>query len=152
MCFAPQRRALFDTKWQPHRQRAARPPGVFNIFASKCLSRHNDVHFFDISKSKSGPRLRYLVHFDFQMCSRHNGAHFFHIATSKSRPNMVCVATFHLQMCFAPQRCALFRHLNFQKWHEHVVFWRFSFKMCFALNRRATFHLSSGKLTPHPPL
>ena len=29
---------------------------------------HNGVHFFNISTSKSGPRLRCLVRFDFKMC------------------------------------------------------------------------------------
>ena len=29
--------------------------GVFNILTSKCASRHNGVHFFDIWTSKSGP-------------------------------------------------------------------------------------------------
>ena len=34
----------------------------------KCASRHNGVHFFDISTSKSGPRMVCFVHFDFEMC------------------------------------------------------------------------------------
>ena len=34
----------------------------------KCASRHNGVHFFDISTSKSGPRMVCFVHFDFKMC------------------------------------------------------------------------------------
>ena len=37
------------------------------ILTSKCASRHNGVHFFDISTSKSGARLRCFVHFDFEM-------------------------------------------------------------------------------------
>ena len=41
---------------------------VFNILTSKCASRHNGVHFFDIATSKSGPTLVCFVHFDFQMC------------------------------------------------------------------------------------
>ena len=45
MCFAPQRRALFRhlnfQKWS-------------YISAWTCASRHNGVHFFDISTSKSG--------------------------------------------------------------------------------------------------
>ena len=40
----------------------------FNILTSKCASRHNGVHFFDISISKSGPNLVCFVHFDFDMC------------------------------------------------------------------------------------
>ena len=38
------------------------------ILTSTCASRHNSVHFFDISTSKSGPTLRCFVHFDFDMC------------------------------------------------------------------------------------
>ena len=64
MCFAPQRRALFRhlnfQKWSEH--------GVFYILTSKCASRHNGVHFFDISTSKSGLNRSVFVHFDFEMC------------------------------------------------------------------------------------
>ena len=35
---------------------------------SKCASRHNGVHFFNISTSKSGPRMVCFVHFDLEMC------------------------------------------------------------------------------------
>ena len=38
------------------------------ILTWKCASRHNGVHFFDISTSKSGPTLRCFVHFDLEMC------------------------------------------------------------------------------------
>ena len=125
------------------------------ILTWKCASRHNGVHFFDISTSKSGPSMVCFVHFDLEMCfapactfstseppklartcsvlyiltwkcaSRHNGVHFFDISTSKSGPSMVCFVHFDLEMCFAPQRRALFRHLNFQKWSKHGVFCTF---------------------------
>ena len=49
------------------RPKVVRTPSVFNILTSKCASRHNGVHFFDISTSKSGP-LVCFVHFDFEMC------------------------------------------------------------------------------------
>jgi len=48
--------------------KVVRTPGVFNILTSKCASRHNGVHFFNIATSKSGPTLRCFVHFDFEMC------------------------------------------------------------------------------------
>ena len=48
--------------------KVVRTPSVFNILTSKCASRHNGVHFFDISTSKSGPTLVCFVHFDFEMC------------------------------------------------------------------------------------
>ena len=38
------------------------------LLTSKCASRHNGVHFFDIETSKSGPTLRCFVHFNFEMC------------------------------------------------------------------------------------
>ena len=88
---------------------------VLCILTSKCASRHNGVHFYDIATSKSAPKLRYFVHFDFDMCFAHNGVHFFDISTSKSGPVLVCVVHFDFEMCFAPQRRALFRHRNFLK-------------------------------------
>ena len=50
------------------RPKVARTCGVFHILTSKCASRHNGVHFFDILTSKSGPRIVCFVHFDFEMC------------------------------------------------------------------------------------
>ena len=48
--------------------KVVRTPGGFNILTSKCASRHNGVHFFDITTSKSGLRMVCFVHFDFEMC------------------------------------------------------------------------------------
>ena len=95
MSFAPQRRALFQhlnfqkcsdhgvfcTFWLRNVLRATtactfstsqlpkvlRPWCVLCILTSKCASRHNGVHLFDIATSKSGPILRCFVHFDFEM-------------------------------------------------------------------------------------
>ena len=96
MCFAPQRRALFRhlnlQKWSEHGvfcafwlgnvlrattactfstselPKVVRDRRVLYILTWKCASRHNGVHFFDISTSKSGPRMVCFVHFDFEMC------------------------------------------------------------------------------------
>ena len=96
MCFAPQRRALFRhlnfQKWSEHGvfctfwlrnvlrattactfstsqlPKVVRAWCVLYIFTSKCASRHNGVHFFDISTSKSGPDLVCFVHFDLETC------------------------------------------------------------------------------------
>ena len=78
MCFAPQRRALFlgnvlrattactfSTSQLP---KVVRPWCVLHILTSKCASRHNGVHFFDIATSKSGPTMVCFAHFDFKMC------------------------------------------------------------------------------------
>ena len=96
MCFAPQPRALFRhlnlQKWSEHGvfctfwlgnvlrattactfstsqlPKVVREWCVLYILTSKCASRHNGVHFSDISTSKSGPDLVCFVHFDFEMC------------------------------------------------------------------------------------
>ena len=41
---------------------------AFNMFTSKCASRHNGVHFFDISTSKNAPSMVCFAHFDLEMC------------------------------------------------------------------------------------
>ena len=41
---------------------------VLHILTCKCASRHNGVHFFDISTAKSGPHPVCFAHFDLQMC------------------------------------------------------------------------------------
>ena len=55
---------------------------VLYILTSKCASRHNGVHFFDISTSKSGPRMVLYI-LTSKCASRHNGVHFFisHLAS-----------------------------------------------------------------------
>ena len=55
----------FSTSEPP---KVARTCGALYILTWKCASRHNGVHFFDISTSKSGPNLVCFVHFDFKMC------------------------------------------------------------------------------------
>ena len=136
----------FSTSQLP---KVVRPWCVLYIFTWKCASRHNGVHFFDISTSKSGPTLVCFVHsttactfsssqlpkvvrtwcvlyiLTSKCASRHNGVHFFIISTSKSGPNLVCFVHFDFEMCFAPQRRALFHHLNFQKWSGPGVFCTF---------------------------
>ena len=113
----------FSTSEPP---KVARTCGVLYILTWKYASRHNGVHFFDISTSKSRPTLRGVLHILTWKCaSRHNGVHFFDIWTSKSGPDLVCPVHFDLEMCFAPQRRALFRHLNFQKWSGAEVFCTF---------------------------
>ena len=91
MCFAPQRRALYlhlkCQKWSTplvfctfwlgnvllattactfstsQLPKVVRTPSVLYILTWKCASRHNGVHFFNISTSKSGPSTRCFVHF-----------------------------------------------------------------------------------------
>ena len=100
----------FSTSQLP---KVLRDPGVLYIFTSKCASRHNGVHFLDISTSKSAPR-----------------------------PPPPIFNTFYFQMCFAPQRRTLFRHCNFQKWSEPLVFLIFWFRNVLRATTACTFSTS----------
>ena len=105
MCFAPQWRALFRhlnfQKWSGH--------------GSKCASRHNSVHFFDISTSKSGPDMVCFVHFDFEMCLAPQQRALFHIATLKSAPKLRCFVHFDFEMAS--------RHNSVPSFISHLATW-----------------------------
>ena len=89
------KRSRFAHFWQgaeslaPATQTASEPSKVvlacrvFNILTWKCASRHNGVHFFDISTSKSAPNLVYFVHFDFQMCFAPQRRAIFHLSSGQ---------------------------------------------------------------------
>ena len=102
MCFAPQRRALFDISTSKN------APSV--VLTSKCASRHNSVHFFDMSTSKSGLCTFWLGH-----VLRATTARTFSTSTWQLPKVLqewcVCFVHFDFEMCFAPQRCALFSSL-----------------------------------------
>ena len=74
------------------RPKVVRTPSVFNMLAWKCASRHSGVHFFDISTSKSGPKLVCFVHFDLEMCfAPQRRALFRHLKCQKlSAPGVFC--------------------------------------------------------------
>ena len=92
---------------------------VLTHLTSKCASRHNGVHFFDIESPSNRQKVvrtpGVLCIFTWKCASRHNGVPFFHIATSKSGSELKCFVHFYFKMCFVPHRRALFQHLNFQK-------------------------------------
>ena len=89
------------------------------LLTSKCTSRHNAVHFFDISISKSGPRPPVFNTFDLEMCFAPQRSALFLTSQLPKVVRTWCVLyTFDLEMCFAPQRRAFFQHRNFQKWSE----------------------------------
>ena len=73
----------FSTSQLP---KVVRDRQLFTRLTWKCASRHNDVHFFSISTSKSGPNLSLFTLLTWKCASRHNGVHFFSISTSKSGP------------------------------------------------------------------
>ena len=79
----------FSTSQPP---KVVQTPSVLNILTWKCASRHNGVHFFDISTSKSGPTMVCFVHFDFEMCfAPQRRALFRHLNCQKwSAPGVLC--------------------------------------------------------------
>jgi len=125
---------------------------VLYIFTWKCASRHNGVHFFDISTSKSGPTMVCFVHVHFEMCfAPRRRALFRHRNFQKFRaPGVFNILTW---------KCAsrhngvhLFDIVTSKSGPTMRCFVHFDLEMCFSPQRRAIFHLSSGQLAPHPPL
>ena len=109
MCFAPRRCALFQ---HLNFQKCSEAElFFFGILSWKCASRHNGVHFFDISLPKVVRSCGVLYILTSKCASRHNCVHFFDSATSKSAPELRWFVHFDFQMCFAPQRRAIF-HLS----------------------------------------
>ena len=92
------------------------------IFTSKCASRHNGVHFFDMWSSKSVPSMVCFVHFDFEMC----------FAPQR------CALFRHLNFpkCFEVGVFGAILTSNCASRHNGVQF----------------VHLSSDQMAPHPPL
>ena len=125
---------------------------VLYILTWKCASRHNDVHFFDISTSKSGPRMVCFVHFDLEMCfAPQRRALFRHLNFQKwSGAVVFCTLTWK---CASRHGDVHFFDISTSKsGSELLCFVHFDLEMCFVPQRRAIFHLSSGQLAPHPPL
>ena len=121
MCFSPQRRVIFlhrnFKKWSEHAvfctfspenvllataacnfstsqlQKVVRTWHVLYSFTWKCASRHSGVQFFNISTSKSGPKLTCFVHFHFKMCfSPQRRAIFQHLNFKKWSENVSFLA------------------------------------------------------------
>ena len=115
MRFAPQQRALFRhlnfQKWSKPQvfwhvllpnvlhtatastfstsqfPKVAQESIFFALFASKCASRHNGVHFFDISTSKSGPSLKCFDTFHVKMCFAPQRRAIFHVSSAQMSPH-----------------------------------------------------------------
>ena len=181
MCFAPQRRALFRhrnfQKWSDHgvfcafslrnvlrattactfstseAPKVVRTPCVFNSLTWKCASRHNGVHFFNISTAKSGPELVCFVHFDLENVLRATTACTFSTSQLPKVVRTWCVLYILTSKCASRHNGVhSFDIATSKSGPTMVCFVHFHFEMCFAPQRCAIFHLSSGQLAPHPPL
>ena len=90
------------------RPKEVQAPGVFNILTSKCASRHNRVHFFDISISKSGPSMVCFVHFDFEMCFAPQQRALFHHRNFQKWSGAGVFCTFWLRNVLRPTTACAF--------------------------------------------
>ena len=139
----------FSTSESP---KVVRTPCVFDIFTSKCASRHNGVHFFDISTSKSRPTLRCFAHFDFQMCFAPQRRTLFRHLNFQKWSTTACTFSTSQLPKVVHNGVHFFDISTSKSGPTMVCFIHFDLEMCFASQRRAIFHLSSGQLAPHPPL
>ena len=122
------------------RPKVLRTPQLFALLASKCASRHNSVHFFNIATSKSGPNMVCVVHFDLAMCfARQRRALFRHLNFQKwSGPGVLCTFWLRNVLCTTTavtfstsqlpkvvrltSKCAS-RHNGVQFFIAHLVSW-----------------------------
>ena len=129
-------------------------PQIFPLLTWKCASRHSCAHSFDISTSKSSPRMVCFVHFDFEMCfAPQLRALFRHLNCQKwSGLRTWCVLYILTWKCASRHNGVQFFDISTSKSGPSMVcFVHFDLEMCFAPQRRATFHLSSPQMAPHPP-
>ena len=151
-------------KTTSERPKVLRTRQCFTLLTSKCASRHNGVHLFDITTSKSGPNLVCFVLHATTTCtfsssqlpkvvrtwcvlyiltskcaSRHNGVHFFIISTPKSGPNMVCFVHFDFKCASRHKGVHFFDISTSKSGLSMVCLAHFELEMCFAPQRRALF-------------
>ena len=179
MCFAPQRRAIFEHRnfkkrrksvvfctfwltnvlrapaachfWTSELQKVARECGVLRILTYTCTSRHSGVQFLRIETSKIGPTVRCFVHFELKMCFVPQCRAIF---WTSERTKLVRACGV---LCILPCKCASrhsgvpFLNMGTSKIVPTVrCFMHFDLKMCFAPQRRAIFHLSARTGTSAP--
>jgi len=141
------------------RETTSEPPKVvrdrqfLTLLTWKCASRHNGVHFFDISTSKSAPRMVCFVHFDSEMCfAPQRCALFRHLKCQKwSAPCVLCA--FWLGNVLSATTACTFSTPQLPKVvRTWCVLYILTWKCASRHNGVHFFHLSSGQLAPHPPL
>ena len=102
----------FSTSQLP---KVLRPWCVLYILTSKCASRHNAVHFFNISTSKTAPNPSVFNTVYFQVCFGPKRRVIFSTSqlpkVVRRCPTLRCFVPFHFEIGFAPQRRAIFSSL-----------------------------------------
>ena len=106
-------------------QKCSEPPQFFPLLTPTRASRHNGVHFFNISTSKSAPRQRCFVHFDFAMCFAPQRRALFRRLNFEKWSETVSILIFWLPNVLRPATACTFRHLNFKTCSEPGMFCTF---------------------------
>ena len=153
MCFAPQRRALFRH--------------FFDIWTSKSGPRPSVFNTFDFKMCFAPQRRALFRHLNFQKWSKNGVLCTFWLgnvlrattACTFSTSQLPKVVRSSSALSILTWKCAsrhngvhFFDIATSKSGPRMVCFVHLDFEMCFAPQRRATFHLSSGQLAPHPPL
>ena len=132
MCLAPQGPA----SQLPKVARDCQICQFLTLVTSKCASRHDAMHFFNISASKSAPKLRCLCILTSKCASRHNGVQFL----ISHLPRWLCTCRF-CEPTFRPSGATK---------HWENVFSTFSHALTFFL--LIFFRLTLSLLCLFPPL
>ena len=121
------------------------------MFTSKCASRHNGVHFFDISTSKSGPNPGVLTFLLPNVLRATTACTFSTSQLPKVSERMRQFLTFSLPNVLRATTACTFSTSQLPKVvRTDVCFVHFYFQMCFAPQRRALFrHLNFQKCSEH---
>ena len=119
MCFAPQPRALFQrltTQWLQHFDFqmcfAPQPHAVFKILTWKCASRHNSVHFLNISTFKRAPSMRSFSMLTSKCTSHHSRVRFLSSTIPKVPQTCSVLSIWLRNLLRATAACI---YLSFQK-------------------------------------
>ena len=118
MCFAPQRRAIFEHP--SGLQKVARECGVLHILTYKCASRHSGVPFLpDRNFQKVVRGCGVLCILTCKCASRHSGVQFFDIRTSKSAPTPSVLSILTSKCASRHSGVQFFEHQQLQKVLPH---------------------------------
>ena len=153
MCFAPQRRAIFE-----HRNVKKLPEhvvscGVLHILTWKCASRHSEVPFLNIGTSKMAPRMWCFVHFDLKMCfAPQPRAIFQHRNFQNGYDNLSFLAFWLANVLRATAACH-FSTSELPKWLRQPQFFSILTWKCASRHSGVPFFTClPEQLPPHPPL
>ena len=83
----------------PERTKVFRTRRFFALLTWKRALRHNGVHFFDMSTSKSGPRMVCFAHFDLETCLAPQRRLLFRHLNFQKRSETEVFCTFWLGKC-----------------------------------------------------